>query len=807
MTALVAAACALLLFPAAAAALTDPYMHRPPPEPPGPGVRSGPNLTLVISSCHSAADMATAADAANHMRNAAAACIGHQPISTTSLGQVIDQYAPDRVIVIGGPRAVSGQVYREIRNKARAAYRYSIVERIGGRDRFETSAMAARMSLEAPSRYNGGRVVLVLADTESPEAMAAAVRFSDRFSYGALVLSNAVDDGEHLRSLVEDYDPVRVIHAHGWPDEFESVRMPRNTARILADAGSSAVVEIIALAGPADPQPAAAFPGRLVRPMAEAAAATFLDILLGEHDRARPGDTEPGGPAIAVTDKLSRPQKPYRGPDLMSYAPQEPRYRLSTVQAAGSGRQVLTYDSLGWDWSPDGRAIAWADTAGSLGISKPGGGTTAVSSDGPVMSPSWSPDGSRMVTFATIGQSDEVAMHLRTADGSLIADLGPVSIRTLLYSSVPWSLWSPDGTKLAYSGYETLADGSRSAQRAVLVKDVTGEESARPVWYAGYNDHVIAWSPDSSRLALAAYTPTPIHADMKWRIVIARADRRVGESSYVAYDDIDFDPWSLIAVNPWSADSEHIAYISGTGLIVMSADSGDTTASAAGAAAVLGWSPDGRYIEYSMGSDTSVLDLIRPEQSWAMRYDGLENHRLGDVSPHAFGWAVWSDDSEWKAWTDITRDEDGYPTGERAVIGRRSGEGHPIVIAESGNALSWKPGAQQLAYVERHDDDMDGIAERQSLRLYDVGSHSSTELVHELDDDTRVGLWSPDGSHIAYVSGPVDSLLEWIVSRGAGADLWIVAADSPEWAYRVSDDVTWGEWQPRPADDAASAVR
>lgn len=84
--------------------------------------RSGPNLTLVVANCERSADTTAAVELARHSRNAAAACLSADGVPA-ELTDLIGAFAPDRVMVVGGPAAVPPAVMDELSAAVRSAYR------------------------------------------------------------------------------------------------------------------------------------------------------------------------------------------------------------------------------------------------------------------------------------------------------------------------------------------------------------------------------------------------------------------------------------------------------------------------------------------------------------------------------------------------------------------------------------------------------------------------------------------------------------------------------------------------------------
>jgi TolB protein len=205
--------------------------------------------------------------------------------------------------------------------------------------------------------------------------------------------------------------------------------------------------------------------------------------------------------------------------------------------------------------------------------------------------------------------------------------------------------WSPDGRKLAYwsivfvpesSPPDSKTDYSAHYLGALTVIDADGQRpvvidtrriptSDSPLSFPP----LVAWAPDSERLAYAA----PI--DVVSRIFLARAD--VPGSMAIG------DP-ALPALHPaWSPDGMTIAFSGGKydsdrGVYLMNADGSDIRPLSTVPGTVdfsPAWSPDGASIAFTAGS-------LCAEQVWVIRADGSgERAILNDpaFSPSGQSWS------------------------------------------------------------------------------------------------------------------------------------------------------------------------
>lgn len=743
-------------------------------------VRSRPNLTLVVADCSRPADMAVARSLAQHARHAAPVCLGEDGVGEELAG-LIAGFQPDRVIAAGGADAVTPAVMDELRAAVRAAYRWAIVQRLDGATRVETAAAAARVALEAPSVVGADTVTLVVADGWNAADADIARAFAATFDEAALAYYSpvAVADGlsEATASLIADYRPARVVFA-GYADETGRAAEAA-TAAVLRDIGSDVAVERVAPA--------------VVMPVAESDAATlvrdahalFTAISNGEQVQRDTGEGEPL-PFVALTRATT-------GPDGAR--------SLWTLRADGSDRILRTDQRAGWGWHPtDGRLI-WADTDARVMAADADREGHLLDAEG--IWPWSSPDGTRLIAWNVADtdgddRSDSFEAVLYDADGERLRSLGQMDVRTWYYAETTDALWSPDSTRLAYvTAHADPETGETVNQARIELADASA-----PAVALADDAIVIRWAPDGRHLLYATAHDCDADEDNdSWELFVTDADgseaRRVGI--------IDFDAFDVLIINPWSPDGTHFAYRAldpqdcSAEVRVGSVEPGAEPLTVAADANFLGWSPDSVYLEYGVETDRPVTDYLLPEQSWIVRRDGLGKRYIGEVSPSAYGWVFWSPDGSRISYSEILRDGDGNEVALAARTELVDGSGGTTTLAELGNSLSWSPDGR-VAYVAYHDDDGDGVPDREALYVHTPGDDADgAAQVHALPAPTRVVIWSPDSSYLIYASGSIESLVGWFRDRGRGVEAWSVATDGSQWTHRLTADVTWGEWQPLPA--------
>ena len=743
--------------------------------------RSGPDLTLVLANCERPSDTATALDLVRHSRNAAAGCLNASSVPT-DVAEVIAEFAPTRVLVIGGEDAVSAAAMEDLIAAARSVYRWVIVKRLGGATRVETAAAVARAALEGPNVLGLGTATLVVADGWNEAAVSTAREFAARAPETAIAFyaPDNVADGlaEATASLIADYRPARIVFA-GIADEA-GIAAEAAVRAALETIESDVSVERVALA--ADMPPPAVDTAALT----SSAHTTFEAISNGRPIQAAADEQREPPPFLALTEASGLP-------GIGS--------TLFTVRADGSGRMLRTVGHNGWEWHPSDGRLAWSDDGERVSAASPDGEAQMLAEQG--VWPLWSPDGDHLVVFDLEdvngnGRLDRAIAKLRGAEGAGQRSLGFVDVRTWRYADIQGGMWSADGKHLAYVTGDLDSETAEMIQR---VRVEPADAGTPPVTLAD-DGIVVRWSPEGSRLLYA--TPQDCgDGEMHdiWDLWVADADG--GEPRRI--DTIAFPEWSLLIINPWSPDGRHVAYEAvdpqdcSTELRVSTVD-GDAEGAAApmtiaADVSFLGWSPDSTYLEYGEKTDRPITDYLLPELSWVAHRDGSSKRFIGEVSPSAYGWIFWSHDGTHISYSEMVRDADGNVTGLAARTQRADGKGGITTLAQPGNSLSWSDDGR-VAYVAQHDDG-DGLPEREALYLHTPGApDGDVGLVHSLPAPTRVAIWSPDSSHLIYASGSIESLIGWFRDRGRGVNVWGIETSEPRWMHRLITDVTWGEWQP-----------
>ena len=187
---------------------------------------------------------------------------------------------------------------------------------------------------------------------------------------------------------------------------------------------------------------------------------------------------------------------------------QELRFSLATIQPPGewSPPRFLPVTTHPPAWSPDGKRLAFIGKEwqsenyrdiryAAFTVASGGSALTRVGETW--TRPVWSPDGGRLALLKT--NEDRGLLYTVNPDG-----LDRIDVAQFRYGPYPSYVgqaveWSPDGTRLLYSGNHT-----RHGDRSLVIAKADGSEFDRrpsPLTWRGY----ASWAPSGSRIAV--YSP------------------------------------------------------------------------------------------------------------------------------------------------------------------------------------------------------------------------------------------------------------------------------------------------------------
>ena len=300
--------------------------------------------------------------------------------------------------------------------------------------------------------------------------------------------------------------------------------------------------------------------------------------------------------------------------------------------------------------------------------------------------------------------------------------------------------------------------------------------------------HALAWSPDGSRIAFTRVVPehTRVRSRDGLEVFVMNADGS-GETRLTNSNTADYEM-------AWSPDGSRIAFISARhdhlgDLFVMNADgSGQTFI--AGPARHPAWSPNGDRIAFTgLPSDftpESYIHVVNADGSGETLLTETESDaEIQNFTPY------WSPDGSRIAYVSNSGDQrrlfvmnadgsDKTQLADGAVTTPRLGGDDPAV------PLAWSPDGGRIVYTA-FIQSSHGAAITNTYNLYVVKADGSSPPTL-LAEEAHSGVWSPDGSRIAFILGV-----------GSPSDLYVMDADGSN-QTRLTDmrHLDGAAWQPAP---------
>jgi Tol biopolymer transport system component len=285
----------------------------------------------------------------------------------------------------------------------------------------------------------------------------------------------------------------------------------------------------------------------------------------------------------------------------------------------------------------------------------------------------WSPDGTKIAFTgydhegSSSGGGANYDVYVMNADGSDLRNLTKTPDDVARGASQGPPVWSPDGTKLVFEGDDGRDDG-------VYVMNANGTgfrwlaDGLRP-----------AWSPDGSRILypMGSHLYT-IAADGTNAIQLTNAPGR---------DDLP----------SWSPDGSKIAFVrydgSVTSVLVMAADGSDPHEVFQQKGVYPHqplWSPDGTQLLLEAETTTPQGNYQGNYDLYLVEADGSRWTDLTQTTERAENWPVWSPDGSliaFRATTELTVNTDDYQV---YLIGPDGSGEERLTTHQYGYSLSWQ---------------------------------------------------------------------------------------------------------------------
>jgi Tol biopolymer transport system component len=247
---------------------------------------------------------------------------------------------------------------------------------------------------------------------------------------------------------------------------------------------------------------------------------------------------------------------------------------------------------------------------------------------------SWSPDSSQIVHMAVVDPTERpLRARLRLCN---VADGSEVPLAEERLGFLP--AWSPDGTKIVFGAFVGELDEEGKGESELFLMDSDGSNLRQITDHPG-TDVDATWSPDGTRIVWwgenspsdPSQTPTPVLFMMD---VASGQITTLGEGSYPV----------------WSPDGEHIMFVleetpppgvvqavPDVNIYTFNVDTGERTQLSQDASPDLWptWSPDGQRIAFVSQRDNLAGDI------YVMNADGSDVRRLTDntVGEMMLSWA------------------------------------------------------------------------------------------------------------------------------------------------------------------------
>jgi TolB protein len=309
------------------------------------------------------------------------------------------------------------------------------------------------------------------------------------------------------------------------------------------------------------------------------------------------------------------------------------------------------------------------ETAGSTTSSA----SSPAPSGGPKPCPMLKSDGRPLRAAGSIA----FAAERRSGSELMVADVRAQKVRRQTRQRTPHDGisgsrpgWSPDGTRIAYSGGKGGWDGDNAYDDIWVISKRGGKPTRLTDSYE--SDWAPVWSPDGRRIAF---------------------DRQ--DDGYNWIYVVNADGTGLRRLTPnfrwhpaWTPDGR-ISYVDGDGIWVMNADGTDKRLLARADIKLtdpspVAWSPDGRHVAFA--TNTAL---------WVMRANGTGRRKVFGIGKGTARSPRWSPDSRRIAWTQGDGDLEIYVVNHDGSDLRNVTNNERVADED----VAWSPNGKALAYL------------------------------------------------------------------------------------------------------------
>ncbi|MEG3164002.1 hypothetical protein U1701_05285 [Sphingomonas sp. PB2P19] len=427
-------------------------------------------------------------------------------------------------------------------------------------------------------------------------------------------------------------------------------------------------------------------------------------------------------------------------------------------------------------WSPDGQWIAFSSDRTSSNPRIPAGDFTIrhsteiyiIRRDGTGLrrlsvddafagSPSWSPDGSRLVFYiAPITEVAKVTGARRLRGTTQIAAMDIASGQRTILTSGEGEKWSPRwvvGQSIAY-----VSGGPEGG-----IERSSGVRGARGVFTNP------AWSPDGSKMVFHRDVATAWPPHHRW----VSLDPRFGLVRTGIFPSYRRDGTRRVS-------NDRTAGILHNALLTMDADGSNSTVlfrDADRSALAPDWSPDGRRIAFGLGG--FFQNQTGPAQAdiATVNVSGKDLQLLTNGDGN-YGLPSWSGDGRHIVLRKAGSDGNALEIVDIASRSKRS----LLAGAAHYNFPAWSPVTDRIAFTA----DIGGDYE-----IWTIGADGTdlTRLTHSPGNDAH-NSWSPDGKWIAFASarqGFKDEALLHRANPQPYGEIYVMRSDGSE-AHALTDE-------------------